>query len=313
MKEIAGNLKRDVKDLLDESANIVAGFFKQGLCTVRGMADRWKNFTQDISGAVGTLFKPFENVLPPAPSPEGQPMVTVMESDEPSLPVGTRMTLYEAEKWIEDLNTSSWEFDEPDKSVKVAIDYTMGGEQDRYWLPLRIGPGHRPMLNQMEDYVTNCLRCPDVSTQDFYNAPEGLAEFLHEQFGPQLQNDLEKLSSKVLGFFQQHCTISRLEEQFEVQAQAMPEKEQKKFRKTMAETITGLRRAANTGQQQPAAQHEQEQPTRPEAAGPTPSATAPHQKIGQKSHHSVKVKIRQIKEGQPGKPSPHKRRTTPQR
>ena len=64
MKEIAGNLKRDMKDLLGESANIVAGFFKQGLCTVRGMADRWKNFTNGISDAVGMLFQPFENALP---------------------------------------------------------------------------------------------------------------------------------------------------------------------------------------------------------------------------------------------------------
>ena len=69
MKEIAGNLKRDMKDLLGESASIVAGFFKQGLCTVRGMTNRWKNFTQDISDAVGALFQPFENALPPRPVP----------------------------------------------------------------------------------------------------------------------------------------------------------------------------------------------------------------------------------------------------
>ena len=55
MKEIAGNLRRDVKDLLGESANIVTGIFKDGLCTVRGAANRWRNFTRDISGAFVSL------------------------------------------------------------------------------------------------------------------------------------------------------------------------------------------------------------------------------------------------------------------
>ena len=56
MKEIAGNLRRDVKDLLGESANIVTGLFKDGLCTVRGAANRWRNFTRDISSAFVSLF-----------------------------------------------------------------------------------------------------------------------------------------------------------------------------------------------------------------------------------------------------------------
>lgn len=298
MKEIAGNLKRDVKDLLGESANIVAGFFKQGLCTVRGMADRWKNFTQDISGAVGTLFKPFEDVLPPAPSPEQEPMVTVMESDDLELPVGTRMTLYEAETRIEQLNRERWDSDGEPLPVTVAIDYTMEGEQDRYWLPLRMGAGCGSMLEQMEDYVTTCLNSPDIITLDFYKAPEGIGALLHEHFGPQLQTDLEMLSTKVLGFFRQHCTISRLEQQFEVQAQAMPEKERDKFRQTASTAIVDLRRATNTGQQQPAAQQEQERPNQPETAAPAAATAGPHQKTGDKAPRSVKVKIQKIKEGQ---------------
>ena len=55
MGEITGNLKRDVKDLLGESANLVTGFFKRGLCTVRAVADKWKAFAHDISTAVDTL------------------------------------------------------------------------------------------------------------------------------------------------------------------------------------------------------------------------------------------------------------------
>ena len=268
MKEIAGNLKRDMKDLLGESANIVSGFFKRGACTVRGMADRWKNFTQDISGAVGTLFQPFENALPPALPPEREPMVTVMESGAPELPVGTRMTLYEAETRITRLNSERWNSDGEPSPVRVAIDYIMEGEQDRYWLPLDIGAGCPSMLDQMEDYVTACFYHPNVVAQDFYNATEGLGALLHERFGPQLQDDLEKLSSKVLGFFRQHCTISRMEEQFEVQAEAMPQNGRKQFERSMAETITALRLAANTGRQAPAPQREQARPIKPEEPPP---------------------------------------------
>lgn len=309
MKEIAGNLKQDVKDLLGESANILASIFKRGLCTVRGAADRWKGFTQGISSAVGTLFKPFESALPPAPSPEQEPMVTVMGSSDPDLPVGAHMTLYEAETRIEQLNSERWDSDTEPSAVTVAIDYTMEGEQDRYWLPLSIGAGGRPMLEQMEDYVTSCLRHPDTVTQDFYAAPEGLAELLHEQFGPQLHSDLSKLATKVISHFRQHYTISRLEQQFEIQAQAMPEKEQEKFKRSMSETITSLRRAANTGQVQPAPMREQERPVQPKPADPKLPAEQPTQK----TRRSVKVKLQEIKEGQPTVPVPRKGRAAPQR
>lgn len=307
MKEIAGNLKRDMKDLLGESASIVAGFFKQGLCTVRGMTNRWKNFTQDISDAVGALFQPFENALPPAPSPEREPMVTVMESDAPELPVGTRMTLHEAETRIEQCNSERWDSDGGPLPVKVAIDYIMEGEQDRYWLPLNIGAGCRPMLEQMEDYVTACFHHPDAATRDFYNAPEDLGALLHERFGPQLQSDLEKLSTRVLGFFRQHCTISRMEEQFEAQAEAMPEKERDKFKRSMAETITALRLAANTGQQTAAPKREQERPApQPEQEHPAPARQTERPPVAgtQRPRRSVKLRLRQIKGEQTAEPAP---------
>lgn len=154
------------------------------------------------------------------------------------------------------------------------------------------------MLVQMEDYVRGCFDSPEVVTQGFYNAPEELGALLHDQFGPQLHDDLKKLATKVVGLFHQHCTISRLEEQFEVQAQAMPEKEQNKFRQTMAETITNLRRAANTGQQQPTIQHEREQPVQPEAANPVSPAAPSQQKEGENARPSVKVKLKKINKGQ---------------
>lgn len=304
MKEIAANLKRDVKDLLGESANIVTGFFKQGLCTARGAATRWQTFTRDISGAVSSLFKPFQNTPQPELSPESQPIVTVLDSADENLPAGTRLTLSEAETRISELNRDYWDTDEPDRPVRVAIDYMMEGETDRYCLPLYTGPGRGSMLEQMQTHVETSLNHPDVTTQLFYEAPAGLAELLHEQFGPQLHDDLEKLVTKVVGFFQQHCTIAKMEQQFEKQAQAMPEREQAKFLETMRANVTELRRAANTGR---AAEPAQERPA--------PAVTVPQPKRddGQKPRRSVKVQLRQIKEGQIAKPVLHKKRDTPQR
>ncbi len=315
MKEIAGNLKRDVKDLLNESANIVAGFFKQGLCTVRGAATRWKNFTHGISESVGMLFQPVESALPPAPPLDSQPMVTVMESNDPELPIGTRLTLYEAEMRIEELN-HNWDYDGPERAVTVAIDYIMEGEQDRYWLPLSTGPGCRPMLEQMEDYVTGCLSSPDDVTQGFYMAPEGLGALLHEHFGPQLQNDLEKLSTKVLHFFRQHSSISRMEQQFEVQTQAMPEKEREKFTRSMSETVVSLRRAANTGQVLPPAPEKMPEQTTDQQAEQSASSAqekTPKKDGAQRPRRSVRIHIREIKAGQAPEPKHPKGRTNPQR
>ena len=223
MKEIAGNLRRDVKDLLGESANIVTGIFKDGLCTVRGAANRWRNFTRNISGAFVSLFKSTNEALLPDLSPEQQPIVTVMESMDENLPVGARMTLSEAETRIGELNQSYWDSDEPERPVRVAIDYMLDGEVDRYWLPLRTGPGCGSLLEQMECHVDAHLNRPEEAARLFEDAPTGLRELLHEQFAPQLHDDLEKLAGRVLTFFQQHHTITKLEQQFQAQADHKPQ------------------------------------------------------------------------------------------
>ena len=229
MKEIAGNLRRDVKDLLGESANIVTGLFKDGLCTVRGAANRWRNFTRDISGAFVSLFKSTNEALLPDLSPEQQPIVTVMESADEHLPVGARMTLSEAETRIGELNRDYWDSDEPERPVRVAIDYMLDGEVDRYWLPLRTGPGCRSLLEQMAYHVETNLKHPEEATRLFADAPAGLRELLHEQFGPQLHDDLEKLAGRGLTFFPQHHTITKLEQQFQTQERLCRRRKKKNF------------------------------------------------------------------------------------
>ena len=93
--------------------------------------------------------KRLNEALLPDLSPEQQPIVTVMESKDENLPVGARMTLSEAETQIGALNQRYWDSDEPERPVRVAIDYMLDGEVDRYWLPLRTGPGCGSLLEQM--------------------------------------------------------------------------------------------------------------------------------------------------------------------
>lgn len=295
MKEIAGNLHRDVKDLLGESASIVTDFIQNGLCTVRGVATRWRNFTRDISGAFVSLFKSTKEAALPDLSPEQEPIVTVMESADEHLPTGTRMTLSEAETRVGELNREYWNTDEPSRPVKVAIDYMLDGEVDRYWLPLYTGPGCGSMLEQMQNLVENNLNHPENLTGIFEDAPVGLRELLHEQFGPQLHSDLEKLATRVIGFFQQHYTITRLERQFQAQAAVMPEKEKEKFLAYTKAAVTDLRKAANTSGTSAPVQ---------ERAAPVHNDDRPRQ--------SVRVKLRQIKKNQTDK-APQRHRNRPQR
>lgn len=182
------------------------------------------------------------------------------------------------------------------QDVKVTIDYRMDGEQDRYWLPLQIGSGQGSMLEQMEYIVRSCLHSPDSVTQDFYTASPGLGKLLHEHFGPQLHEDLEKLAERVLGYFQQHCTITRLEQQFALQAQVLPERDQQRFQESVKTAIAKFRRATNTGQAM--------EPVR-EQALPVHGDAQPRQ--------SVKVKLHRIKDGRQKQPMLHKARNNPQR
>lgn len=306
LKEIAGNLKRDVKDLLDESAHVVTGMFKQGFCTANGLKKCWNTFTRGLSSLARSLSDP--DFFAPRVLPEHQPLVTVKESDREDLPVGTQMPLYEAEQLIEELCRERWDSDELENSVKVVIDYRMDNEQDRYYLPLQIGPGRGSMLAQMQQLIESSLKYPDSVCQDFYTAAPGLNKLLHEQFGPQLRSDLEKLGDHVLGYFQQHCIISRLEQQFETQAEAMPVNNQKHFREYVKSVITDLRRTTNTGQEQSAPQREAQEQTAPPIPDRQPEQDGP-----QRPRQSVKVQLRQIREGQSSKNIIRKPRNGPQR
>ncbi|MCB5377598.1 hypothetical protein LIP85_17760, partial [Flavonifractor plautii] len=146
MKEITGNLKQDVKDLLGESASLFTGFFKRGACTVRAVADKWKAFAHDISAAVDDLMKPpFAEGGPEAPmvnlDSEGEPIVTITESMDERFPTGKQMSLSQAEEYVRQVDQEYREAERTPQAVKVKIDYMKDGRTDRYWLPLEIGAG----------------------------------------------------------------------------------------------------------------------------------------------------------------------------
>ena len=128
MKEITGNLKQDVKDLLGESASLFTGFFKRGACTVRAVADKWKAFAHDISAAVDDLMKPpFAEGGPEAPmvslDPEGEPIVTITESMDERFPTGKQMSLSQAENYVRQVDQEYREAERTPQAVKVKIDY----------------------------------------------------------------------------------------------------------------------------------------------------------------------------------------------
>lgn len=326
MKEITGNLKRDMKDLLGESANVVTGFFRRGVCTVRAVADKWRTFTQDISAAVDELMKPpFLADGPEAPLPtmdEGaEPVVTVVESMDRNFPIGKQMPLSQANDEVARADAAYLEEELTAQPVKVRIDYIQNGQTDRYYLPLHIGAGGN-LLEQMERHLETYRADPDRVAALFQQTPEEYRREFETEFTPFLHESLEGLSQETLRYFQRHCDISELARQFESQVSVLPEGQRAGFAERARRTILSLRRTAN------GAEVRQER-TAPEVPGPeeTPlpiqgqeqagvstgtQKAAPSAEAGQ-PRPSVKVKLHRLKQEQAGQRQRPKVRLTPQR
>ena len=102
-------------------------------------------------------------------------------------------------------------------------------------------------------------------------------------------------------FFQQHHTITKLEQQFQTQAAAMPQKEKEKFLEYAKAAVTDLRKAANTSKTIAPAQER----TAPVSSTPARDSDRPRQ--------SVKVKLHQIKKERSKVPVRVKSRHAPER
>lgn len=302
MKEITGNLKQDVKDLLGESASLFTGFFKRGACTVRAVADKWKAFAHDISAAVDDLMKPpFAEGGPEAPmvslDPEGEPIVTITESMDERFPTGKQMSLSQAENYVRQVDQEYREAERTPQAVKVKIDYVKDGRTDRYWLPLEIGAGGS-LLEQMQTHIGAYQDGQARVNQLFQSVPQEYRTVLQEELTPFIHQSVDELSRGLLPCFQRHCQAADLGKQMEEQAALLPEGEQEAFRSAVQQIMKRLHKSINMGktQEQPAVQREapsaegllspQEDMTQPpqeREAGPAPCSP------------SVKVRLQQLR------------------
>lgn len=297
MKEITGNLKRDMKDLLGESANVMTGFFRRGVCTVRAVADKWKAFAHDISAAVDDLMKPpFAEGGPEAPDasldPEGEPIVTVTESMDERFPIGKQMPLSQAEEYVRQVDQECREAERTPQAVKVKIDYVKDGRTDRYWLPLEIGAGGS-LLEQMRTHIGAYQDGQARVNQLFQSVPQEYRTVLQEELTPFIHQSVDEVSRGLLPCFQRHCQAADLGKQMEEQAALLPEGEQEAFRSAVQQIMKRLHESINMGktQEQPAVQREPpsvESPSSPQKD----MAQLPQEREAEPAPRSPSVKVR---------------------
>lgn len=316
MSEITGSLKRDLKELLTESASLITGFFKRGACTVRAVADKWRAFARDISGAVDTLMKPpFAEGGPDAPAqnldPESEPTVTIIDGTLGQYQPGQKLKLSTANRLVYRESLQSVKADTMTPALRVRIDYMKDGQPDCYTLPVDMSLGG-DLLDHLSVWADHFRTDPEKVVRLFDSAPEQYREELRTQFMPVLRSSLDDLVTNVMHYLQTHCDISEMEQQFQLQAQAMPEQERRNFQAAAHSTITILRRGANEGRQL-AAPIKQKQP---DLRGPSisvPQERRTKQGPGQKSRGSVKDKLKRIEADRGGKGGPHKGPVKPKR
>lgn len=317
MGEITGNLKRDVKDLLGESASLVTGFFKRGLCTVRAVADKWKAFAHDISAAVDTLMQPpFAEGGPEAPLPAldagAEPVVTVMESGDKHFPVGKQMPLSQANEYVGRMDAEYTEQDLSAQPVKVSIDYTRNGRTDRYILPLQIGAGGS-LLEQMEGLLDSYRAAPERVTALFDKVPEEYRQQFEAAFTPLVHDSIGDLTQNILPYFRQHCAVSELEQQLQAQAAVLPEGQKAAFAETAKTAVLGLRRAANGAPPlETAPKREQPAQAAPQVR-PRPAERQARSAETARPRKSVRASLRQIKAKKDAVVAPPNVKTAPQR
>lgn len=249
INEIRGNLKQDTKALLEESARLVTNVFKRGLCTVRAAANKWRQFASDISTAADTLMQPSFISGADAPNgkqaPDGQPMVTVAESQDPRFPVGQQMTLTEANGRVKILDASDKE-QNVGKSVKFQIDYVMDGEPDRYWTTAVIGLGGGSLLDQIKSQIKQYQRDQLGAMAPFSALPMELRDELKAHFTPLVLDGLEAIPNRLVSYFQHHCDISKIERSFQDRAELMPETARNQFLQMAENSISDLRSGINS-------------------------------------------------------------------
>lgn len=304
MKEIGGNLKQDMKELLGEGAGLISAFIHKGLCTVRAIAEKWKEHDVDIGAA-----------LPPAAKGKkaarlletSGPVVTILEGSLGEHQQGQRLSLLEANQLVRQQAQQYQRSGEQPPALRVRFDFMAEGHVDSYTLPVKLEE-KGDLLDHMQAWVDSYRTDPKLVVQLFDHAPAQHQDRLRELQAPVLRDSLNNLSANVVQHFRRHCEISVLEQQLHGQAQAMPKRAQQAFYKTTRESIAALRRAANTEHLLFSGKSPQDNSSR------TAQQPAPVRETrAQPPRQSVRVQLRQNQAKQPAGAVHRKTRTAPQR
>ena len=300
MKEITGSLRQDMKKL-------VSAFIHKGLCTVRAIAEKWKEHDADMGIA-----------LPPAAKgkkaarllEKSGPVVTVLEGSLGEHQQGQRLSLLEANELVRQQAQQYQLSGKEPPALRVRLDYMAEGRVDSYILPVKLEE-KGDLLDHMQAWVDHYRTDPKLVTQLFDHAPAQHQDKLRELLAPVLRDSLNTLSANLVQHFRRHCEISALEQQMYGQAQAMPKRAQRAFYTTTQESIAALRQAANTellalyGRPAPVQENSGKEPRNPVPVRENRTTQQPRQ--------SVRTQLRQNHAKQAARAVPRKARTVPQR
>lgn len=224
------------------------GQLKRGLYSVRAAAERWKTFAREVSGAAADLVHPafVDGAEAPeaVPVPEGQPVVTIVESGDETLKKRSRLTLSDANKWVERLDSAYWKDGREACPVRLKIDYTLDGITDRYWVDLNLGDGYGDLMSHIRANVDRHREHSGAVAQLAEELAPGRSGQLERVFP--IKSDLDAVTDRILGHFKQHCNIAEMELTYQEGAKTLPEAARREYSQAARECVIRLRREANT-------------------------------------------------------------------
>lgn len=295
-----------MKDLLREGAGLVSRFIRKGLCTVRDMAEKWKEYDRASEESLPTFLK---NKQPTQIPDTAEPTVTILEGSLGQYRQGQRLALSGANKLVYEQALQYGGSGKAPPALRVRFDYIAEGRPDSYILPVKLEE-KGDLLDHMQAWVDNCRADTRFVMQLFDNAPAQHQDKLRELLAPVLRDSLNTLSANLVQHFRRHCEISALEQQMYGQAQAMPKRAQRAFYTTTQESIAALRQAANTellalyGRPAPVQDNSGKEPQNPVPV---------RENRTQQPRQSVRAQLRQNHAKQGARAVPRKARTVPQR
>lgn len=225
VKGVTTSLGQDVKTLASDYGaaykKAIAGFFHHGLCNLKSIPQKFQELKQDIVDAFGKFkVKPLEEYWKSSdkleeairknstvPLPSDQPIVTILTSQETTLPMGTQLPLGEASRRIGQLDQEIQKSGQTGKEITFQIDFQQGKEPDRFVFAQEIGNGDGDLLDRIQKNIDSYQEKPELLAAHLTDIPEPkrkeILQFVQQQMG-----EIEKT---ILPYFTAHCSLSDLE------------------------------------------------------------------------------------------------------